>query len=122
LKRQIEELQADLQFIERVAVHNGTKPHMTAAMTLSTIQHYPAITQITKGYANGKVPETVNPWEQIEALQADAELGRIAMRFVDRAGDVADCDPAERICAEFYKAMGDAIDAHCAATTRKGNI
>lgn len=55
--------------------------------------------------------------KQIEALQADAELGRIAMRFVDRAGDVADCDPAERICAEFYKAMGDAVTA-----ALKGNV
>lgn len=42
----------------------------------------------------------------------DAKLGRIAMRFVDRAGDIdPNCDPAERICAEFYKAMSDAIPA-----------
>ncbi|MGJ8491118.1 hypothetical protein ACSFB2_12890, partial [Glaesserella parasuis] len=41
-----------------------------------------------------------------------AELGRIAMRFVDRAGDVhPGIDDAERICREFYEAMSVAIDA-----------
>ena len=41
----------------------------------------------------------------------DAELGRIAMRFVDRAGDVhPGIDDADRICREFHKAMSDAID------------
>ena len=41
-----------------------------------------------------------------------AELGRIAMRFVDRAGDVhPGIDDAERICREFHQAMADAIDA-----------
>ena len=40
----------------------------------------------------------------------DAELGRIAMRFVDRAGDVhPGIDDAETICAAFHKAMSDAI-------------
>jgi hypothetical protein len=32
------------------------------------------------------------------------------MRFVDRAGDYCDVDPAERICDEFYKAMGEEVD------------
>lgn len=41
----------------------------------------------------------------------DAELGRTAMRFVDRAGDVhPGIDDAERICAEFYAAMCAVID------------
>jgi hypothetical protein len=52
--------------------------------------------------------------ERIEALEKDAALGNIAMKFVDRAGDVADCDPAERICAEFYKAMADEVEKHWA--------
>jgi hypothetical protein len=47
---------------------------------------------------------------EIAALRLDAELGNIAMRFVDRAGDTCpDVDSAETICAEFYKAMGDAV-------------
>ena len=41
----------------------------------------------------------------------DAELGRTAMRFVDRAGDVRPgIDDAETICAEFYKAMSEVIE------------
>ena len=47
-----------------------------------------------------------------DALQADAELGRIAMKFVDRAGDYCDIDPAERICDQFYKAIADQVMAH----------
>lgn len=41
----------------------------------------------------------------------DAELGRTAMQFVDRAGDVhPGIDDAETICAEFYKAMMAVIE------------
>lgn len=51
--------------------------------------------------------------QEIDALRArlvevekDAELGKTAMRFVDRAGDVhPGIDDAETICADFYKAM-----------------
>ena len=42
--------------------------------------------------------------------ERDAALGRIAMRFVDRAGDYCDVDPAERICDEFYRAMGEEVE------------
>ena len=38
----------------------------------------------------------------------DADIGRIAMKFVDRAGDVhPGIDDAETICADFYKAISD---------------
>lgn len=41
----------------------------------------------------------------------DAELGRAAMRFVDRAGDVhPGVDDAETICAEFHAAMSAVIE------------
>lgn len=41
----------------------------------------------------------------------DAELARVAMRFVDRAGDVhPGIDDAERICQEFYEAMSAVIN------------
>lgn len=41
----------------------------------------------------------------------DAELGRVAMRFVDRAGDVhPGIDDADRICREFYEAMSAVIN------------
>lgn len=40
----------------------------------------------------------------------DAELGRTAMRFVDRAGDVhPGIDDADTICADFYAAMAAVI-------------
>ena len=43
---------------------------------------------------------------EIAALREDAALGKIAMRFVDRAGDVhPGIDDAETICADFYAAM-----------------
>jgi hypothetical protein len=39
-------------------------------------------------------------------LEKDAALGKVAMRFVDRAGDVhPGIDDADTICAEFYTAM-----------------
>ena len=41
----------------------------------------------------------------------DAELGRTAMKFVDRAGDLhPGIDDADAICAEFYKAMCEVIE------------
>jgi hypothetical protein len=41
----------------------------------------------------------------------DAELGRVAMQFVDRAGDVhPGVDSAEKICAEFHAAMVGVLD------------
>ena len=41
----------------------------------------------------------------------DAELGRTAMKFVDRAGDVhPGIDDADAICEEFYKAMCEVLE------------
>ena len=41
-----------------------------------------------------------------QRLLEDAELGQVAMRFVDRAGDVhPGIDDADKICADFYAAM-----------------
>ena len=34
-------------------------------------------------------------------LIAMARLGKIAIRYIDRANDVADCDPADRILSEW---------------------
>ena len=51
------------------------------------------------------------PGEPSYSEKWDAELGRTAMRFVDRAGDVhPGIDDAETICAEFYKAMSEVIE------------
>ena len=50
---------------------------------------------------------TVNALQaHIAELEKDAAFGRVAMRFVDRAGDVhPGIDDAETICAEFSAAM-----------------
>jgi hypothetical protein len=79
LRRQhaeIEALKNTLQFVERWAVHHGTKPHMTPQEALSCIQHHPAIKAITKSYADGVVPTTFDPFAEIEALRKEAEQER----------------------------------------------
>lgn len=65
LAAKIAELESDLQFVERWANHHARKPSVTAQEALSMIQHYPSIRAITKGYADGGVPDTFNPYEKI---------------------------------------------------------
>ena len=72
---EIERLTEDLAFVERWANHHGAKPHTTAKEALSVIQHYPPIARITRGYVDGVVPDTFNPYAAIE--RKDALLRRI---------------------------------------------
>ena len=72
----IAKLEDSLQFVERWAVHHGTKSHMTAENTLSLIQHYPPISAITKSYADGKIPDTFNPFARITELEAQLEAAK----------------------------------------------
>lgn len=65
-----EDLRDTVQFVERWAVHHGTKGCMSATETLSAIQHYPGITEVTDGYADGKRPDTFNPYARIQELEA----------------------------------------------------
>lgn len=62
----------------------------------------------------GNAKETEQQGDALDAAYQerwDAELGRAAMRFVDRAGDVhPGVDDAETICAEFHAAMSAVID------------
>lgn len=44
------------------------------------------------------------------AAERDAAIGRIAMRFIDRAGDTCEEDTAETICAEFYAAILEEVN------------
>ena len=65
---------------------------------------WPTIVKAMKMYrATNEQEQDGEGWE--------AELGRTAMQFVDRAGDVhPGIDDAETICAEFYKAMMAVIE------------
>ena len=76
LRRQhaeIDALEDVLQFVERWAVHHGTKPHLTPQEALSCIQHHPGIKAITKSYTDGVVPSTFDPFAEIEALKKDID-------------------------------------------------
>ena len=70
LRSELEAANDTLKFVERCANHHGAKLHMTAKEALSCIQHYPPIVAITRSYGNGKVPETRNPWAELEAARA----------------------------------------------------
>lgn len=71
-----ETLRDHLCFVERWANHHGQKPHVTAQEALGVIQHYPPISKITKSYADGKLPETRNPYAELEAEQAKVRMLR----------------------------------------------
>lgn len=57
--------------------------------------------------------------QKLKEAQKDAALERIAMRFVDRAGDYYPGDPAERICDEFNAAIGDEVERQRAAIVKE---
>lgn len=67
------ELRDTLAFCERWASHHGTKAHVTAEQALSVIQHHPGIVAITRSYADGKVPQTFDPYARIAELEALAD-------------------------------------------------
>ncbi|QIL68911.1 hypothetical protein G7048_19095 [Diaphorobacter sp. HDW4B] len=89
LYAEIEQLREHMQFVERWAVHHGTKPCVSAKEALGVIQHYPPIRSITDGYANGKRPDTFDPYARIAELEAERdeeresanEWRRLALQF-----------------------------------------
>lgn len=93
LLSELDALRKHLQFIERWANHHGAKPHMTAQQALSCIQHYPPISAITRSYADGKIPDTPNPWAELDAARADADkLRGFANAIMGRWPDCGDLD------------------------------
>ena len=60
---------AALRTVERWANHHARKPATTAEEALGVIQHHPAIRAITASYADGVVPDTPDPYAEIERLQ-----------------------------------------------------
>ena len=71
-KAEVEVLRKHLRFVERWANHHAQKPRITPQEALSVIQHYPPIKEITQSYTDGVVPETPNPWLEVEAFRNDA--------------------------------------------------
>ena len=95
---EIARLKDDLQFVERWANHHGQKPHMTAQEALSCIQHYPPILAITKGYADGKVPVTYDPYAEIERLRKMLAGDNGALSRMDRARGWLTNDNPRSVC------------------------
>lgn len=115
---EVERLKGDLQFVERWAVHHGTKQHTTAEEALGIIQHYPGIAAITDSYADGKRPEALNPYAEIERLKADA--GRYQWIRVNKVQTAALHEFAH-LCGDGTvfdpEYLDDAIDAALSSTT-----
>lgn len=110
----ISKLQDDLRFVERWAVHHGTKSYFTLEQTLSVIQHYPAITRITKSYADGKAPETFNPYARIAELEALTpitadELEKLKLDIANALASIAEYDQENTVLkAQLEAAKKDA--------------
>lgn len=47
---------------------------------------------------------------RLAEAERDAALGRIAIKFVDRAGDYCAVDPPGLICSEFHAAMAAEVE------------
>lgn len=71
---EIKAMRETLEFVERWAVHHASKPHMTAELALGSIQHHPEIRAITERYADGKRPETFDPYARIAELESRKPL------------------------------------------------
>lgn len=86
LRAEVADLRDTLQFVERWANHHGRKPCVSAENALSTIQHHPAIKAITRSYADGVVPETRDPWAELEAAIAERDALRDLLALVTAVG------------------------------------
>lgn len=73
LEAERDALRDALSFVERWANHHATKPRVTPQEALSVIQHHPGIAAITKSYADGKVPQTPDPFAERDKLRAEVE-------------------------------------------------
>lgn len=73
LRDKLDNAQDLLSFVERWANHHSAHPKITASEALSMIQHHPSIVAITRSYNDGKVPNTPNPWAEIERLRSEKD-------------------------------------------------
>lgn len=68
---------------------------------------------ITASDATAWISKIIELHSKITQLETEAELGKVAMKFVDRAADVhPGIDDAETICEEFSKAMAQVLDKY----------
>lgn len=82
-QEQVMEGMADtLVSVERLACHHAVTGGMTAEQALCAIQHHPGIEAITESYKDGVVPETPNPWADLERHRATAARGLAALRRI----------------------------------------
>ena len=73
MQAEIDKLEEVLSFVERWTNHHAQKPRISAEEALSVIQHHPAIKRITRGYSDGVVPSTFDPYAELEELRKDRE-------------------------------------------------
>jgi len=117
--------QEDLQFVERWANHHGVKPTCTAEAALSIIQHYPPILAITRSYADGKVPETRNPWAELqeaqEARKRAEERAAACKKDAERWKKYLEIYDSEELAEAAWGGAGEitkTVDAAIAARTK----
>lgn len=105
-RKQLAEVQADLQHLAEYWNRDENEMAMKDACWHTIEVAESSDTSALQSAIAEAVATAVEPYKR------DAELGRIAMQFVDRAGDVhPGIDDAETICAEFYEAIDAALAA-----------
>jgi hypothetical protein len=107
--RRIAELEDDLQFVERWANHHAAHPNISAKEALSVIQHYPSIGEITKSYKDGVIPNTRNPYAEIESqakrIEEQLEAIEATANFARDFWQQADKDSGTRIMVPTFKEL-----------------
>lgn len=114
-QEEVDKVTEHLQFVERWANHHGQKPHTTPQEALSCIQHYPPILAITRGYADGKVPETHNPYAECEKLRAalaQKAVSEVMLTEFNIAGNGANLRLEGGACRLLADAFADQFREH----------
>lgn len=118
LQAENDELRDTVQFCERWAVHHGSKPSLSAQEALSCIQHYPGITEVTDSYADGKRPDTFNPFARIaeleEMLRKECQHSANETRRADQMSQQHSTQPAlnKEAREELARATGSNAPTH----------
>lgn len=106
-KDRAEAAEEALRFVERWANHHGQKLTTTPAVVLSVIQHYPPILAITRSYADGKAPATLDPFARAETAEALLREVRACLETESLRGAIADT-----LWFSPHETLFDHIDAH----------